>query len=384
MKTRMERYNEWAVLILLLALSMVSSLMFFGAELRDSRDYRNLTLLIQGDDVHVASPFAMRPVVPALAALLEPSIGLNASFGVINIVFIALTSFLVYIFCRNLASAKIGIIAGSLFALSSPVMIWGPRVLTDAAGFFGIMAGILLIERIGKIERAHHVVILGLFFAGCMLIRETLGFLLLYWFVWLVSKEKWMIVRILRSRALSILLVIILMFIPFFMWKSFTGENVSSAWLNWFNWDIFSWNGLWVFVFRSFVAFHVAWFFLIFGWRTSSTDERAFVKNFLMVMIPVLVFTFITTHIYSPRYSFMLFPVVLLLASRGILDCSEYLGQKSFWNHTNGWLIIGIAAYAVVSLIGALSYPTEFVGNQGARLGGDIRFALQSWMGRFT
>jgi hypothetical protein len=375
--------------LLFLLLIFLSSVLYFGTELRDSLDYKEVTKYIQGKPANLTSPFAMRPVVPAIIALLEPLVGFGYAYGILSIIMGWISAFVLYLFCKKFGmNEKTAVVSGVLFAVSLPVMVWGFRILTDMSGFCVTICGVWIIEEILYLKNTKEILGGGILLAIALLVRESLGILLVYWILrrsialllsGTTSKSFW--TRI-GTEVIKFCVIIVVMFTPYLIWNRVTAINVAAPWFTYFNTDIFSLQGLWVFAFRSGIAFHILVIFFILGLREKfGKDEKEFYVSFGIAAFILLVFTMITTHIYSPRYAFVLFPIIIPLSAKGIVKFSEF-GKKD--RTRIGIIVILIMCVALFSVIGALSYPSTFVGNQGSRLGGDLRFALQSWMRRFS
>ena len=138
------------VIFLLFISTIVVSFYRFG----DSENFIDSTLYVeianffrgnaQLNDLN--PPFSFRPLVPFTVSLLPFSI--PTGFGIVNTLFIFLSSLVLFAFLKELQfSKKFSLIGSLLFIFSFPTFWYGSACLTDATGIFFMLVGVYLIKK---------------------------------------------------------------------------------------------------------------------------------------------------------------------------------------------------------------------------------------------
>lgn len=357
--------KEYVIYAALIVLSIIGSLMYFNQPLADSDHYFETTKFIQGDKTaSIDSPWSSRMLVPLVAAALEPVFGMSIAYSLLSILFYCATSILVYIFFKDFFKNKaIGFISAVIFATSLPMIAWGGRPLIETAGFFFLFLGIAVIEWRLKKGRFIDYIIIGLVLALAILAKDHSYILLLYFILSVLFKNGFSIKNII-ARTMKIIFAFFISLFPAYFWRNLLNLHIVSKYPNYINFFLqyqFSFiTILWMFGFRTLVAFHILWIPFILGLFADKDKSRKsfYLKNFL-IEFPAIIFIFVVVGLFSPRYAFIIFPFVIPMAAYGIYDGSRKLAKKmklkNFYILIAAFLII----YALLSYFGASLYPED-------------------------
>lgn len=137
--------------------------------IHDNREY---AALYEGHGADVMKPFHWRVVVPALARLLPG--GFEVSFGIVNIVALAVAGVSLYYLLRHWrASQNLSLIGVALYFLSHTVLRFGGIPLVESGAQAILILAMLAAEKRQRFAFAA-LVILGMF------VKETTSIVLLY------------------------------------------------------------------------------------------------------------------------------------------------------------------------------------------------------------
>ena len=113
------------------------------------------------------------------------------------------------------------------------------------------------------------------------------------------------------------------------------------------------------FLIVHFAAFHVAYVFAWFGWKKEQEAEkqqRIFFYKAYGISALLYLFGIQLVALTSPRFTMVLFPVILPLAAVGILSLAEKMQTKIAVDKT---ILCCILIYAMISFLGAWLYPSR-------------------------
>ncbi|MBF0478521.1 MAG: hypothetical protein HQL26_03475 [Candidatus Omnitrophica bacterium] len=158
-------------LVFLLFLSATASIAYWAIakynvteDFRAVNDAKNYIQMSHGHYEGVELRYAKRFLMPEMVGFLNRHLNINSflsrhyeqvdrkmiqlNFGLINIVFVTLTVFLFYLFCKNLGFAEFeSLFAGFLFLTSFHVVTNFMLPLVDSAGCFFVMACLYAIKK---------------------------------------------------------------------------------------------------------------------------------------------------------------------------------------------------------------------------------------------
>ncbi len=107
----------------------------------DSEGYikTSASLFAQGPRTPLVKYRLFAPIVPALAGVLSLKLGIVPSYLVLNYGFMLLASVMVFLLYRRISSlSEHALAAAIIFATSTPVILWAPRVLVEMASWFAV------------------------------------------------------------------------------------------------------------------------------------------------------------------------------------------------------------------------------------------------------
>ncbi len=359
-------------LLSLLLLSILSGLLYYNTVLVDTQAYVPSTYYIQGkilgddDTERVLQSYAFkRPIEIMAAAMLEPFIGVRQAYSLLNMAIFAATTLLFYYYLKKFfgnheQKENLAYIGAALCAVSLPLILYATRVLVDGAGYLTLLLGLLVIEWIFEKKEIcwYHSCLVGLILGMFLLVRDSVVilipyFVLRYLYYLHINKELtrqniWKVCAVLFPFAIFLPIPEII----------FTGYyNVGSvlsgkaAAITAGKYSLLGW--LKFFIVHD-AAFHSAYLFAYFGWKQEQDTAR---KQFYVLYGICAVLYLIGIQLValtSPRFTMVLFPVILPLAAGGIISLAEKWKNTCAMHKT---IICCILLYAILSFLGAWLYP---------------------------
>lgn len=368
-----------ALSIILIAVTIASSIMYFG-NMRsvDSESYIQLAYFLQGKDGEILGHYASRPLVPALAAIFNQFFDIQTSFGIVNVIFLCLTSLLLFILFSELFNdIKLGFISALLYPISFPVILVGSQVLTDSVGHFFLVLGIYFIEYKFTKLNLKNFTIAGIIIAIALLVKDSSLILFIFLFLTIIIDRHNYLKKKLSIFYKACLTFLIAIF-PFTFWKFLTKTKSYPVMGNILSTldKIFSLKYFTVFIVRNILAFHILWLPAIHGFFVDKNKKRKlFYYKVILTVIPLILIAYLALALnynYDLRHTFTLFPVVLPLAAYSMVQIDKKLNAK------NVMLISFILLYAIISFIGAYFVPATPIHDSLV----DIKF-IQNLYGMF-
>lgn len=363
-------YYIWSLLLL----SVLSGLLYYNTVLVDTQAYVPSTYYMQGkvlgddDTERVLESYAFkRPVEIMAAAVLEPFVGVRQAYSLLNLIIFAATTILFYYYLKKFfqqheQKEDLAYVGAALYAVSLPLILYATRVLVDVAGYATIILGLFLIEKIfeKKEIRWYYSYLVGFTLGLFLLVRDSVVILIPYFGVrylyYLYIKKE---LNIQNSwKAISVLLPFaIFLLIPefFFMWYYNVGSVLSgkAAAITAGKYSVMGWLK---FIIVHGAAFHIAYILAYIGWKQEQSKERRiFYLLYGLCAITYLIGIQLVA-LTSPRFSMVMFPVLLPLAALGIISLAEK--WKSMWA-MHKTIICCILLYAIISFVGAWLYPSR-------------------------
>ncbi|MBI5002985.1 glycosyltransferase family 39 protein [Candidatus Woesearchaeota archaeon] len=362
-------------LLSLIFISILSGLLYYNTVLVDTQAYVPSTYYLQGeilgddDTERVLQSYAFkRPVEIMAAAMLEPFVGVRQAYSILNMIIFAATTILFYYwlkkFFKNHEQKEIlAYIGAALYAVSLPLMLYATRVLVDAAGYLTLVLGLWVIEYVfeKKEIRWAHLCFVGLVLGLFFLVRDAVIILVPYYCIrYLIHiniiKEIKNTKSILTAFFMFLTLIIII-FVPefIFMWYYNVGSVLSgkAAAITAGKYSLLGWLK---FIIVHGAAFHIAYILAYVGWKQEQEKERRLFYALYGLCALLYLVGIQLVALTSPRFSMVLFPVLLPLAALGIL----FLAEK--WKNTlavHKTIICFILLYAIISFLGAWLYPSR-------------------------
>jgi hypothetical protein len=375
MKIKTEHY----IILSLILLSILGGSMYYNTVLVDTQAYVPSVYFIQEhfldgeelweeDEERVLSSFAFkRPVEITIAAFIEPLVGVRNAYALINMFLYVFATLLTYyytkkLFKEHISQDLIAYITAILFATSLPVIIYATRVLVDVAGYVTILLGLFLIDKFleKQITWKHHLTI-SLVLGSFLLIRDAIVILypyyMLRYFLKQYEQKEWNI----RAHLISLVSLwpFALTLLPQFIFMYYfdvgfllsgKGSMITAG--------KYSLQGWLKFIIVHCAAFHIAWLFAFLGIKSDKNSERRtfYTTYFLCAFVYLIGIQLVA--LTSPRFSMVLFPVLLALAACGIHKLSEHVAQKTKISAVTIMLLC-VVCYALISFFGAWLYPAH-------------------------
>ncbi len=360
--------KEVYILGSLLLLSMLGGLLYYNTVLVDTQAYVPSVYYLQGktlgqeDIVRVTASYAFkRPVEILVVVVLEPLIGVRQAYSLINLFLYITTTFLFYVYLKKFFASEreraeqFAYVGAVLYAVSLPLILYATRVLVDIAGYLTILLGLFLIDYV-KEKRWQWHVLLGVVLGFFLLIRDPVVILFPYYFLVLITKKDQNILQ----KAAKFILVTFAAILPEMMFTKIAGVgNVLSgkgAAITAGKYSIMGWLK---FIIVHLAAFHIAYVFAWLGWKSEKDTSRKFFYGAYGISALVYLIGIQLVALTSPRFTMVLFPVILPLAAVGILSLAEKAEKIKTKIAVHKTLLCCILLYAIISFLGAWLYPSR-------------------------
>lgn len=340
------------VFLSLILLCVLSGLMYYGTVLVDTQAYVLSVYYLQEkqlqdyDIVRVTESYAFkRPVEIGLAALVEPLFGVRHAYSLLNMIILIATTVLMYVYAKKLLKDEShAYISAVLFALSLPIILYASRVLVDCAGYLVLIIGLIAVEWVleKKEIKWHHHACAALLFGVFLLVRDTIVILYPYYFLRYLIKEQ-SIQKIINLWPFIFTLLPQLLFMAFFN-IGFLLSGKSSA----ITAGKYSAHGWLKFFIVHIAAFHVLYFFALFARIKEKIHYVTYAFSALVYLVGIQL-----VALTSPRFSMVLFPVLIPMATLGM--CA--LADKT--KHPHGIILFCLCLYAIISFMCAWLYPAH-------------------------
>lgn len=373
----------------LLLLSVLSGLLYYNTVLVDTQAYVPSVYYLQGkslgqdDIVRVTVSYAFkRPGEILVAALLEPLVGVRQAYSLINMFLYIATTFLFYVYLKRFFSGeekqkqneeekerseRLAYLGAVLYAVSLPLILYATRVLVDVAGYLTILLGLLLIEFVKEKKWQWHV-LLGIVLGFFLLVRDPVVILFPYYF-FVLMKQKNQTIFPKAGKFVSVAGVALL---PEIIFTKIAGVGSildgKAAAITAGKYSLMGWLK---FAIVHLAAFHLAYFFAVLGWKKEKEEkeekketeeqqeqkqQRIFFYKAYGISAVLYLVGIQLVALTSPRFTMVLFPVILPLAAIGILSLAEKMQTKIALNKT---MLCCILLYAIISFLGAWLYPSR-------------------------
>lgn len=340
------------VFLSLILLCVLSGWMYYGTVLVDTQAYVLSAYYLQGkqlqdyDIVRVTESYAFkRPVEIILASFIEPIVGVRQAYSAINLLILIATTLLFYYYAKKLfKDENHAYISAVLFAVSLPVILYASRVLVDAAGYLILIIGLIAVEWVleKKEIKWHHHAALAVLFGFFLLVRDTIVILYIYYFLRYLIKEQSM-QKIINLWPFIFTLLPQLLFMVFFN-VSFLLSGKSSA----ITAGKYSALGWLKFFIVHIAAFHLLYIFALFAKIKEKIHYVTYAFSAFMYLAGIQL-----VALTSPRFSMVLFPVLIPLATLGICAFADKT------KHPQRIIFFCVCIYAIFSFMCAWLYPAH-------------------------
>lgn len=287
----------------------------------------------------------IRPTTMILAGAITPLFGIVNSFVIVNTIFVILAAFFLYRFVLQLYGRdRLAFYSALLFVTSIPILRYGFAVITDAGAYFFTILTIYIIYNIkDDIDIKRIIAISFMLFVGA-LTKEHIMFLApIYLLLSKGSNKK------ILFKSISIIFIMFVFISSYYIAydvNPFTHYNRAPD--SGYTYDNEESWGIKAFV-LSFGGFLYLPLFSLLGFLMDNNRKRLI--NFYYILISVAPI-FIWPAI-EYRITFILFPIIIPLASIGIERFSELISKKPFFSILNKrkYEILIIILYIVSSFL---------------------------------
>ena len=324
----------------------------------DSTKYTRTLEKIETGDGWFHSGIMLRPGAVYISYFI-PFLSPENSFGFQNAIFFVLISPLMYSYSKNFVSDRLSIFCALLLISSFPVMYWGLAVLNDMGSWFFVLLSLHLCLRSINNNLDNRSLLLAGFATGFGILYKTsvvsvLGFFIIY--------------VLFRFKNLNFQRKALLL--SFFIVCSIIPASINQIYLWIADYEVSYWNHFFKPLLASFLPFllegnstvaiegdstfrdsplyHILTFFIAFPllplavgyiYATRKLKMDSLMKDVFLIFSLMVILLIIAYGIYSPRFSFLLFPVVIpltILSLEKIFDnISEYhyplMGKNNLW-----------------------------------------------------
>jgi len=360
------------IFLTIIILSILMGSFYFGSEIfwnkektiSDSTKYFEISDYFNGKNNNFLENskdniFQTRVLLPLLAYPFTKIMSNNNAFGLVNLIFLILTSLMTWILTQRIFRKKsISDVASIMFVISLPIIAYATRPLTDMISYFFFVT-ILYISLIMNYHKTKDYIILGIVLIFAFLHKETAFFVLIPFaiFILLNRRMKWR-EKIRNGTLLGITTIIGL--IPTMIWQWFSKTSWLARRGGFFIFNKgFIWLPFILLVVMPAITFHILYLPIAYGIKKLQKSKY---KELLVISIPCLITVILgwlfASPPFSPRIIFFMFPVFLPIASYGL--------HKFTKNKKHIYYFVGI--YGLISLIGALLFPSVPVANWSAIL----------------
>ncbi len=290
----------------------------------------------------------LRPVVPFIASLLNRFLDIRVAFAIVNLALWCGAAVLMFQLAKSLTQrTDTAFLSAAYFTGSVPMLFFAGSVLTDMAGYFFVLVGAYLVIKwnlpqasFRRIGLASAIMTVG------MLSRETVASVFFLAFAWtLLSKGS------LRRTALFAIIPIALAF----LWSVLVGVN----YLDWaaanlafqtqhqpmtVSERLFTWSR------TVYLAFRPEGILLaILGILQLGFSSK--LKAHIAILGGIAAFLLIAPGVIDYRYTFILFPSVLVLAGLGTARVCAFAAEKTLPPSSGSKRKIALALQLVILIL---------------------------------
>ena len=336
--------NCWVLPILLV---VVEAFTYFGAIQGDSAAYVNIVRFFRGtaslQEAQVSQWHGiLRPIVPILAVPLSFLVSYRAAVALVNVAFLILGTFMMYIFGKRLFSPEVGFVSAVSFASAIPILQYGAAVLTEGAGYAMLITLIyvilfVLLERPDLKTAVFTGILVGI---GILTKESNFIALIFLWACFILNRKQLTLSSVITVTVIGILLS--------FGWAQFVGHsNPLMYYGEGLRYQGRGYVGPLVhptlFLLSAEYAFGVLLPFAFMGFFY--VDNKAF-RAMLEVLFSAGVVVLLWPTLPENRLTFLTFPAVLPLAAFAITQASTILAERPFFGKFNRffWLLLIILA----------------------------------------
>lgn len=308
--------EHWKYFLVILLISLLEIFTHWGYRYPDSEAYLNTMMYFRGDEgVEANYPGIMRPVIIICATIFSFFLKDTQGFVLVNSFFWISTALLLYFFALDLTGdRRLSLYTSLLFTTSTTMLEYGGAVLLDAGGYFFILFSFYLLHKYKKEENLRTYLTLGVVLGIGGLTREqTIPFFLIYLALYEILSGSRRLTKILYVGAVGGTIIVgyylIMKFNPIVAYAEakMLAKGYAALGVDPYGLTRFSKSLLGAFAFLP--------LFSLLGLYYEKSKENL-IRYFAMA-VPVLLILIIWP-VNDYRFTFLLFPIVMPLASKGM------------------------------------------------------------------
>ena len=284
-----------------------------------------------------------RPVTLFLAGAITPLFGIYNSFAIVNTIFWFLGAVFLHKFALQFfKSEKLAFYSSVLFATSIPLLRYGAALLTDCGGYFFTILSAYMVLKFRDNTSLKRMVLLAFIFAAGILTKNHLGFFVPMYLILSTFSERKVFYRSILTLFISLMFVMgVYAFFNADTFNLYTGAAGRG-----YTYDNPETWGIERFV-LSFGGFLYLPFFTILGFLADKKKDRIMNYYYMLAsFLPLFAWPAI-----EYRITFIMFPLIIPLATLGIENFSSVLCKKPLFNKLKQkhYEILIIALYIILS-----------------------------------
>jgi 4-amino-4-deoxy-L-arabinose transferase-like glycosyltransferase len=305
----------------------------------DSEGYLLGVRFFLGEDIPPASLPLLKyrlfsPVLPFVAALLARFIPVAYTFLIVNMLLWLLSGYLCYRCAENLLNERLAYYTALLFTTSLPVIVWGLPIMVDMAAFFFAILTCLLITRISPDKRLPYLT-LALTLSLAILTKPNLVSLLIFFILYAGLQKQYL-------KIVSVVSVTVMLVGSIYLYLGLGIEDFLT-------YGYLRHRGFFYVINAVVFCFHWGTPFVVWGFFCAK-KQRAFYRTYL-----ASTFLCYLAFVHNPRLLFVVFPVALPLAVKGMEACAHRVEQQ--WSYKSEKIVaLLVVSYLITSNLLAVLY----------------------------
>jgi hypothetical protein len=325
--------KHYLLILIIIALAELSIKIAFNSFISfpDTQGYIETVKWLKNRSGEVFPLRIQRPLQIFFILLFEPILGITPAFILTNCIFyIASIPFFFSFSKKLLKDENLAFISTFLFISSFCVLYWGLAPLTDMLLWFLMSVGFDLLIDIKEKWKSTDIYKLSFIVGLGILNKESiisLSFLLIFlFFSRFIYRQRDKFKKIIRFLPPLIFMIIPFLITQLLMYVYFGSEYTFFSSRLKHKTEVQ--GQLWYLPITFIIGFNILIIFYLFGINSfiknnSMFNKKEYLISLVLTLIPVVVF-----ETYSPRLSFLIFPLVIPVAAVGLKNLLKHFQTK--------------------------------------------------------